>query len=373
MLFDCFDVYGFVLVFVLLCAPAFADEPYGVDFSHKMFAKLSSDEKAILIDYAKAYPTIKNSYQNMRMDVTEKSYNYVKSDEKKENPVYNSVPILTNDVKYEIRYNTGHESGAYRRIDGLITPVLSDDKSTVSTNDQPTTRRRVTLITPHEVFELQKTDLKNRYYALASRMNFEERYEKYGFVVHFFDTATYGLMGRELEEIVFHKPSKLQVEYDYVIDYVKPIVADGMDLVEIRSHLGDDFIVWTVRLAKNPWRVMETHYVDSKNNRRRAYCIYQSEFPENIPLLKSYRIDHCRYNDKTKTEQVAYSVQSEVTKLDLSPPPLSEFDIAQFLPSGSKVGVKTVVFTTVRIVFIVAGLVLFFIGVYMKVRLANKK
>jgi hypothetical protein len=375
MKFGVFNFLFFVfLQVVALCASAFAVEQFDVNFNDKMFSKLSDAEKSVLADYAKVYPQIKNYYQNMRMDAIKKTFRYTKDDEGKIFLLPGEEPILLDESVYEIRFNISAEKGTFRRIDVLTRFIKSDIPETIEKNESHFHSRSISLVDAQKATELVKVSPKSTYYALESQLDLKEREDTYGHSVQYFDTSPFAAGSWLMEDIIFKIPVAPNIKSQYFIDHVKEVMIDGEPIVEIKTSYENKVVTRIVKLYKKNWLVKESTRTLSNGTYNRTLCVYGDKGHYDFPPLDRYQIDFGIYDvgDQNKKKLVR-QFQFEVVKFVHGPPSLSEFDVAQFLPPGNKIGVKTVVFTLARIVCIVAGLILFFIGVYMKVRLANKK
>ena len=132
-------------------------------------------------------------------------------------------------------------------------------------------------------------------------------------------------------------------------------------------------LTWTVKFARKSWvikDILEQGYtVGGKKFWKRYQCAYEGEF-EGMPLLSSYQRDLGIYdNDEFLTERLLYRVRYEVTQIIPGPPDLSEFDVAQFLPPGVRVGeIAKAQLSPARIIAIVIGVVLIILGISSRVR-----
>jgi hypothetical protein len=332
-----------------------------IDFTDSMFSKLSQEEKDILSDYAKKYSKIKYFYENIRIDVKEKIYDFCDKDNI---PLpQNSLPFLKREEEVEIRYNQLQNQEKFIRIDTLFLYIDSDNPDVQYKNKQHYISRYISIITPQKLLELEKKDNKNPYYSIVTRRKNNNEGQR---PMMQFDTAPFAETGIPLEKMFFQKPPFRQKE-KYVIDYVKPVLDSGNQCIEIKSSLADSDAYWIFKLSRDHfWGVKETHE-HAANFWHKTYCTYDGH-KDGIPLLKSYRIDYGRYDlDAAKTEQLTSQIQYEITNIIPGPVDLSEFDVAQFLPPQAKIGEITPArFSWFRIVCISLGILLMILGILMK-------
>jgi hypothetical protein len=364
----------FAICCSVVCSIVTAEEYFAFDLGDKMFSKLSDKEKSILSDYAKVYPRIKNYYENMRMDVVEKVYRYPQDGDN--NATTTEVtPVLMSETEYEIRYRTDLQSGFFRRVDSITRFVLPREADTDldKKNKERFVSHHIALISPRKAYELVKPTAAT-YFNVTHTRDVKKGEETDGFIVLKFDNAPCAGGSKLLEELLFQPPHTVSKK-NYFINSVKQLDVNGNNLVEIVSGHDDNDSQWVVRLSMPSWVVADVTYTSSRvGSYTKTTCTYQDRKPDGLPVLKHCKIEGGRISNNNRNRvQIISERQCEVTRFVPGPPPLSEFDVNQILPYGTKIGVGTVVFTLTRIVCIVAGLILFFIGVYMKVRLANKK
>jgi hypothetical protein len=353
----------------MFCSVIFAEEPYKIDFSRKIFSNLSDEEKSILSEYAKDYPQIKQRYRNMRMNVTGKSYSYLNDNKYEFSFPQDGALILMDDCEFEIRYLT-NSSTDYRRVDTLTLFSFSSNDEIKKRNKLRFVSREVSLILPTEVLSFRKID-PNQQYELHYKVDREKMYNEYGFVVMMFDKAPYAYRGTDLEEMFFGRPTKFLKDIEYFIDSVKTIEVGGEELVEIRSHF-DNSYSYIFKLSRKHWGLIETVTRYKDGNYMKTFCTYDKLLSEGIPRLVSYGSELWWYDSVTQKMRIRNSNLHEVTKLELEPPPLSEFEVSQFLPSGTTAGIKTAVFSWFRIFCIVAGLLFLIISIGLKIKFMKK-
>ncbi|MDR1477917.1 MAG: hypothetical protein LBJ00_03140 [Planctomycetaceae bacterium] len=88
-----------------------------------------------------------------------------------------------------------------------------------------------------------------------------------------------------------------------------------------------------------------------------------------IPLLKSSISESTLFTDKNKQY---HRIESHVVKIIPGPAPLSEFEVSQFLPPQTTVGVQTAIFSWYRIFCIGIGLLFLIISISLKIKFRKK-
>ena len=145
-----------------------------------------------------------------------------------------------------------------------------------------------------------------------------------------------------------------------------------------------DDIRGVIRLYRDSWVVKETFgrtQVISPGkffgaiDWIRSSCTYDG-IADGVPILKTYQRYSGGYNKETQEENIEQHILCEITHIVPGPPDLSEFDVAQFLPPGVKIGEATEPVTfarlsAARIAAIVVGIVMIIIGIYLKIRSRN--
>ena len=95
---------------------------------------------------------------------------------------------------------------------------------------------------------------------------------------------------------------------------------------------------------------------------------YGDDSPEGIPLIKKVT-----FTDVNPNGDVGSEGRYEITKIVPGKPDLKIFDPKQFLPPGTNVGndIQPANFSFGRILFIVSGVFLVALGIWMKVKKQN--
>jgi len=379
-----------------------AAEEVVVDFLHPKFARLDTEGKQLLSEYAKAFPKIMDFYENIRIDSTvttidnlsEKSLRTLKIIG--ESQSLNEIEfqdLVERATRSEKQYATRHRlADKYSRIDGIVNhPVLPSMRSKLP----PELSQRdfiqeteITLFTPTMGYQFSKNDPRNQYYSLNVRRDISNPNGKgIAVTVMYFDVAPFGSEGMSFWDTLFQCPPLIEGKPYQVVEYVRQKVIGGEQIVEIRlvssRHLDSnpEDIRGEIRLCRDTWVVRETYAktlgITSGNiGWIRTLCTYDEVF-DGVPLLKTYQRSSGDYDKETQEEKLTRQMFCEVTKIIPGPPDLSEFDVAQFLPPDVNIGEITPItfarLTTGRIVGIVIGVVLIILGIYLKIRDARKR
>ncbi|GHT21706.1 hypothetical protein FACS189419_03030 [Planctomycetales bacterium] len=324
--------------------------PFKIDFTDKIYSRLDSQGKAILSDYAKAYPQIKNFYCNLRMDVVEELYRVVPSFS-----APNDAPMtLLWKKQYKVRYNDvigdtklvkpDTSVPLYGRIDIQYLFQYVPEGSEV--NREPPQKPRpetVALYTPTTCYEFSRHK-ENQYYVL----NKKRKAGVEGYQALYFDKAPYSNYGgTDLEHIILSSESLARNrKYPFYIEYVKTVNKQGRELVEIRSLADKDgkdgqsnpFSIYT--FFKDTFVVdslYSCHKENGKQHWRRMTCTYSGE-KNGIPLLESVEKTSGVFgNDAPEKKEIPTErTVWKITNIIPGPVPLAEFEVAQFLPPEAK-------------------------------------
>ena len=368
-------------VFVICCSlETYVEgaDTISVDFSAKMFSGLSDSEKRIIEDYAGVFPKFQHFYSNMAMSARHRVFRYL---EEEFSPKAKSLdtPLLMLDVERDVKYRVSVGSGVYSfdgKLHSLVKSRLLADAQ-LEDADQTSPSEIVTLITPSQVYGLTKHSPERQYHA----MNFRRKYDAYlkddGIALLYFDTAPFAETGTTLDRLLLRLPPfPPQSRDNYVIDSVRQVKEDGQMYVEFRSHVIGTNARWIITLSQQTWAVIKTYYENDIPGLgkcwKTTHCYYEGKDGD-IPLLKSYQIDF-GYFDENGKMRLAQRDLYDVTNLVPGPPALSEFDVAQFLPPGVKIGeITSATLSPARIAAIVIGVILIILGIYLKIRDAQKK
>jgi len=386
--------------FVLFFGTTFyiAAEEVVVDFSEPRFAQLDAEGKELLSEYARAYPKVKKLYENMRMDASVRETNYsskrnleslrsaLQSEGLNEDAIKDIVDRLgQTDIQYEVRYR---QSDGYFRVDTKINHFISDSMCAKLPPGSPLQNSlhgnvvqtvRIVLLTPTMGYELSKNDSSKQYFSLNAKRNLKKPDSEYdiGLPLMYFETAPFSSNNTPLEEVVFRRPP-LSNGDPYVVEYVRQREVDNEHVIEIKVANADFADVFReIKLDRNSGVVKEiyrrTGLTRSSGEEEirwyRETCTYDG-IVDGVPLLKTYQGSWGKYDKNAQEDKIIEQIQCEVTNLVPGPVDLSEFDVAQFLPPGVKIGEITPAgFSTARIIAIVIGILLVLFGIYMKIRI----
>jgi len=361
-----------------------------IDFTDPIFSKLDEEGKNLIREYASAYPKIKRFYGNIRMDVTEKTFRTTDSQKPLTYVPLNTPPILESERSFEVRYNTSDgdtRSGGFARVDSQAKYQLIDDPQILGILGQDVQvnyEQRISIITPEMGYSLSKSDQKKQFHSLNVRRNRDTFLSTVGVAVLEFDTAPFAVGALPIDYILFQRAPYLAKNHSYFILSAQCTENQDEQVVKIESCIEDHAEVppriytWALRLSRKNWVVkdiLEQGWTLSGVKYWTRYrCEYDGEY-EGMPLLSSYQIDFGIYDtDEAQTERTIRQIRYEVTKIVPGPVDLSEFDVAQFLPPGVRIGEVTPAgLSAVRIAAIVIGILLVIFGIYMKIRIALRE
>jgi len=391
--------------FVLFFGVTFyvAAEEIVIDFAHPKFAKLDAEGKKLLSEYARVYPKIKNSYENIRIDVTIKVIDNLSEQSLQvlrligERQGLNAIELkeliersAQSETQYEIRHRL---SDKYTRVDKKVnhpvTPSIRDKLPSELSQQDFIQEAEVALFTPTMGYQLSKNDPRQQYFSLNVKRDIRKpNAEDIAIAVMYFDTAPFSSDNVSLEEILFQSPPLVAGKPYPIVEYVWQKEIEGKQIVEIKlvsSRYHDsnpDDIAGIIRLYMDSWVIEETYNKTQivspgkyygKIGWIRTSCTYDG-IVDGVPLLKTYQRSVGDYDKDTQEEKLTRQMLCEVTNLVPGPPDLSEFDVAQFLPPGVRIGEVTPAgLSTVRIVAIVIGILLVIFGIYMKIRIALRE
>lgn len=373
-----FEILFFVVLVVsTTVCDGTGEETPTIDFTDPIFSKLNEEEKDIIKEYSKAYPKIRTFYGNIRMDVTEKIFRTTASKEPLTYIPLNLPPILESEELLEARYNL-RDGYFYRRIDSQINFRLADSSEIHGKNIQVYYAKEISLLTPKKGYSLSKNNPNSQFYSLSAK----QEPVGFRFVARGFDTAPFSVGPILMEDLFFRRARYIDKNTPYFVVSARYIedeqegqiveLVSWTDRIKSPSRPG----TWTVRLLRSSWLIKDVleQGMSGAGTKywKRFRCEYNGEF-EGMPLLTSYQIDVGIYDtDEAQTERTVQQIRYNVTKIVPGPVDLSEFDVAQFLPPGVKIGEVTTGLSTARIVAIVIGVILVIYGIYLKIRSARR-
>jgi len=381
---------------VLLCGIfRVVAEDIVIDFSDSLFARLDAEGRELLSEYAKAYPKVKNFYENIRMDVNVKRNNF-SSDENLATlkSALKSAGLSEDEIKdrfersgqSETQYEMRHRlSDRHLRIDRIInypvTPSIQAKLPSELSNRDFIQEVDITLLTEMKGYQLSKSDPSRKYFSLNASRDFSKPdTEGIAMAVLYFDAAPFSRNDMPLEHFIFQRPIEGK---PYILEHVRQKEIDGEQIVEIKFSLVDlPDIFGVVWLDRNLWGVRSTYgrsQVTSPGGTfggihwTREMCTYDGEV-DGVPLLKTYQREEGTLAPETQEERITRQILAEVTQLIPGPPDLSEFDVAQFLPPNVRIGeITKAQLSPARIIAIVIGVILIILGIYLKIREIRKK
>ena len=367
-------VFFFALIFALpvVCRGEEGIVVFRIDFDNPIFSRLDEEGRNVLREYAKVYPKIKHFYGNIRMDVTQRTYRLTADKGLTTHIPLNSPPILEREELFEVRYNTRDgdaRDGGFSRVDSQIKFIQG---AIFSQNH----RREINLITPEAGYALSKRNSNRPFYSLHARRDHDTFMHTIGVKVLEFDTAPFSVGPMQMENLFFKPPFFARGNY-FVIS-ARYIEDQGEQIVELISLVDNPprSSMWVARLCREKWVVRDALYqgwTAAGKRYQRYRCVYDGEF-EGMPLLVSYQIDRGIYDaDEAQTERPTSQTRYEVTKLVPGAPDLSEFDVAQFLPPGARIGeITSGGLTPGRVAAIIIGIILVILGIYLRIRSAKE-
>jgi len=344
-----------------------------IDFTDPIFSKLDEEGRDIIREYAKIYPKIKDFYRNIRMDVLGREFRHTASDLPLTYVPLDGPPTLRREEAIEVRRNT--RDGRFSRVDSQI-KFHWRDVSNIRGNNAPTYHaKQITLFTPETGYSLSKTNPNSQFYSLNARQR-EMR-----FVVHSFETAPFSVGPILMEYFFFRRARFLDENVSYYIVSARYVEDEQKgQMVELVSYTNrldetpDRRTVYTIRLSRGNWvvrDVLEQGWTRAGTRYWRRYrCEYDGEF-EGMPLLSSYYEEVGIYDsDDAQTERLISRTRWEVTNIVPGPVDFSEFDVAQFLPPGARIGEVTPAggLSAARIAAIVIGVIFVILGIYLRIR-----
>ena len=369
-----------------------------INFADPVFARLDTEGKKLLSEYAKVYPRIKDFYGNLRIDVDVIKDDYISEEslqverEGLERAGLDKARVeakinqwRSGPVRTERQHVVRHRADGYTRVDSQVNRsemwvVHVDPSRGEPLQETPDLIPSVdiALFTQTMGYALSHSgDPSQKYFSLNAKRNLKNPNEDIEIPWMYFDSAPFCTNRTPLEE-VFQRPPLIR-GVPYVVEYVRQKEIEGEPIVEIKTSLVDfPDVFGEVWLNRNSWGVRKTY--------KRSQVISQGDFfgeirwsredctyggvVDGVPLLKTYQRSFGTCDKETQEEIIAGKVEYKVTNLIPGPPDLSEFDVAQFLPPGVKIGedISPAHFTPIRIAAIVVGLILFILGIYMKIR-----
>jgi hypothetical protein len=361
-----------VVVFLYLSPACFADNLVPLNLDDEIYSRLSNEEKQLIAEYYQSYFAVRKYYMNVSIFAQRKFYDMVNPEGLPLPP--DAPPVLRRIDEFEFRANSEKEEKIYFRMDKTISFFRSDDENIEKGNREGFVSKEVGILTPEKGYMLQKNNKDKPYFALVAVRDTNKVF----YQVDLFERAAYsnGNGGVMLENLIFKKPAYNVSEY--YIESVTPITEHNDSLIEIVIRaVGKDSsrkLSWRIKLLRDQsWAVKEVFHQSLTRSGEpwwtKSVCSYDSNTNTQCPMLRSFILERGQYHQEKMypKEREEYSI----TKFVPGAVPLSEFDVAQFLPPETKIGVTTSSFSYFRLFCLIAGLLLLALGIYLKIRNAR--
>ncbi|MDR2644305.1 MAG: hypothetical protein LBC74_16105 [Planctomycetaceae bacterium] len=322
-------------------------------WSDSMFAELNKEQKDLLVEYCQNYNKIVEFYRdNVTMYATRKTKRYFDWKNTKNNEIdfftEDREPIVEESGSWEYRSNTGKYFCAKETTESGINHIF--------------------LITPERNYLLDKRSLDTVHYSVAK----ESSSPIEDFIMPSLEDVAFSMIpfsndGIALKYILFQKPPYAS---KHIIKDIVTKNSNGYNVVEVNlftvGSKNKEILSHLVFLRDHFWVLLEYNTELPQDDTLR---LIQNEYDQlerdKMPLLKSSVMTSTKLLDKTKRYR---RYECDVTKIIAGPAPLSEFDVAQFLPPGSRVGIKTAYFSPIRILAIFVGFAFLIISILLKIK-----
>jgi hypothetical protein len=350
----------------------FAEDIIPLNMDNDIYLKLSSNEKSIINEYYQAYFPLKKYYLNLFMSAQCKSYVMTNLEGL---PLPSTMPsILSRVEEFEFRANS-NDKHVFLRKDKTICFIQSDNNDTIKKgNMENFISKNIGILTPENSYLIQKNDKIARYFSLLAVRDSNNVLIK----SNIFEEAAYAFMGTPLEHYIFKRFANPNLS-QYFIDSITQTNENGNSLVEITIclHGKENSLksVLKIKLFRRSWVVKEIFYHGNSQSGEawwlKKICEYNNDINDPYPKLKYVQVERGKFEQERQD-----TMQKEVyfiTNFIPGPVPLSEFDVKQFLPPGSKVEIKKSTFPYFRIICILSGLFFLSIGIFLKTRLSQNR
>jgi hypothetical protein len=304
-----------------------------------------------------------NSYDNIQITAIRETFDVAAEGD--------IVPTRLSPMRkkeYSVKCRNQNQEGKYWCVNALdLSDIAEDEKQ------QFVPARQVLLLTPTKAYGLTKQIDSAPYYSLNLRHSLDTFLETEGIPLLYFNTAPFAERGTTLDRLLFYPPPfSERSKKNYVIDSVKQI-NEIEPSIEIHSHIEGSVSRWIITLSTKSQSIIKTDYcgadLSGKKYWETSECVYEGEI-DNVPLLKTYQMESGDFSSQDKEQRIPrHRVQYTITNLIPGPPDLSEFDVAQFLPPGVKIG-EEITFarlSTARITAIVISTLLIIFGIAWKI------
>jgi hypothetical protein len=341
-------VYWWLFVFSMATMPAAAD------FSGATFSKLSPEERALLKEYQESYTRLKGFYENSTIEAREEYFDIPQSHDGVFPPPPNAKMVLSEMRDMIFRGN----SGQYYRLD--VTDY--DDMVDLSKKTDV-----VGIIAPTEGYLLGKNLSTDKYYVKAYGKN---RDEYLGILsVFWFRTAPFSCQSIQLEYWLLRDKKKFTIDK---ID-VKQESGEEIAVIHLSINGNNGWVRTTFQFYRNRSWALKSLEEEAANTGdkewdvARQQCIYEGE-KDGFPLLKECSREGGVKDPSTGKERILHRQVYKIAKMIPGAVNLSYYDADSLL--GKIVGVHS---TNIwfRVLCVLLGVVLLFIGVLLRRRMVN--
>jgi hypothetical protein len=325
-----------------------------IDESNPMYAKLDDLQMSLLREYRDNYVKLTDFYYNATVSASEKEYVFFnRVDGKLVFLPEGAEPIAFASCDWEYRSN-GCE---YYRIEKTTGPP----EFTVP-------RRVILLVSPQKFYALEKPKPESRYYSI--HLEGRKPGENDPSIDTCFQTLPFNDGCMQLKYLLFQKPHHAEKSSIESITKRKDpnlgevVTVEMVDTAKTGGAVRSRFV-----FLRDYFWVLTEVVVSQRSSTYTVTNKYKNLVKGEIPLIESSTKVRVTPDGKNKYRTVEFKIK----KIQPGPAPLSEFDVAQFLPPNTHIGIKTVVFTVTRIILIVAGLLMLIISIYLKIKFAKKQ
>ena len=338
--------------------------------SAPMFSGLSAEEKRLLAEYREHYDVLNEHYENAFIVAKEEMKTYVTS--------VNGYSVFRSESEGPVRifvrdYEYRANGGKYYRLDERQV-VHSGQKK-----EDTIPRVRLGLIADDKSFLLSKSNPQARYYSLNAKRKTGDSTITMSIYDHIFPFLAFSETGLLLEYILFRKPH--YATSCNVLSVVGTHSEQGeiVTVVMVAANEKDEKVSYRFEFFRDHHWVIKSSIVDTGSttiNTKNEYVFVEG----NVPELKRSTIEGKTMhgepfgNNQARELKLSYFRSYDIIESKFGPVDLSEFDVAQFLPPGVKIGEVTPAgLSTARIASIVIGVILLILGIYMKIRIALRE
>jgi len=344
-----------------------------VDFlSAPMFSGLSAEERRLLAEYREHYVVLKEHYENAFIIAKEELRSYVTFTGGRH--VFRQEgdgPARTIVRDYVYRGN----GGKYHRLDEQ--EIVQDRRQ----NEESKPSILLGLIADDKSFLFSKSDPRAQYYSLNARQKTSDPNIATSIYSCIFPFLAFSETVHPLEYLLFQKPH--YASSCNVLSVAGEPSAQGevITVLMVAENKEGEKVYYRFEFLRDHHWVIKSSIVETGETRvitRNEYVLVDGHIPE---LKRSTiegvaaEVDFFGVNtDSPKEFKLNYFRTFDIVESKFGPVDLSEFDVAQFLPPGVRIGEVTPAgLSTARIVAIVIGVLLVIFGIYMKIRIALRE